>query len=143
MTEEQNPQNGAGEHTAKAPIKPEAITFALNLLEVSRSAEILKLEKDEEADIEQQNLPEAHYYQLLANIDLSIESNNMAFREGIMLLVDAITHTNVEKHPEIVVAGEEETNAEIQLVAAEKDILENIDHDKAKDFLESALKNAA
>ena len=125
----------------KVDINQDAFTLAEKLLEAAIPAKIQKLEKSETDFLKQNDLPPAKFYKLVATIDLE-HHDNISFRQGIMLLVDALTHVQ-EHHPEIIVAGEDEEHAEVQLVAAKKEYLENIPYEEAKKFLKEAKKRAA
>ena len=120
------------------PMSEEACELALKLLEAAKTAAINKLEKSETDFLKKNKMPMAKFYKKVATIDLA-HHDNPFFHQGIMLLVDALTHTQ-ENHPEILVAGEDEENAEVQLVALEMDTLAKIPYAETKKFLLEARK---
>lgn len=111
----------------------EAFDLANGLLDSASLAEIKELEEGEKKYLQENDLPEANFYKLLGTIDLE-HDDNVGFRQGIMLLVDALTSVQ-DEHAEIVVAGEDQEHAEIQLVAKSREVLENIPIDEAHEFL--------
>ena len=125
----------------KLDINADAFTLAQRLLQAAKKAKVQKLERAETKFLKSNKMQPAKFYKLVATIDLD-HNDNMAFRQGIMLLIDALTHVQ-KNHPEILVAGEDEEHAEIQLVAEKKEALENIPYEEAGKFLAEAKKRAA
>jgi hypothetical protein len=121
-------------------ISEEAFALVEGLLAAAKQAEILELEESETKYLEENGLPEAKYYKMLATIDLA-NNDNLSFRQGIMLLVDALAHIE-EKHPEILVAGEDEEHAEVQLVAPTKELLD-LPYEDALKFIAGMKENFA
>lgn len=136
MTNENNNESRS------VPLSADAITLAEGLLNSAKKAEVKKLDSSEKEFLKENNMHKANFYKLVATIDLA-HNDNVAFRQGIMLLIDALARTEKEDHPEIIVAGEDEEHAEVQLVAERRESLENLHYEDARKFLAETRKRIA